>query len=357
VDGAGRVAIPGLFDAHVHVTGSTHADAVDELGRALRGGVTDVWDMAGDARMASELAREAAVGEIQSPAIFFVALMAGPPFFTDPRVLGASRGFAPGEAPWAQAITTSTDIVHAVAVAKGTGAVALKLYAALDGETAGRITAEAKRQGLKVVAHAAVFPAKPGELVAAGVDVLAHAPYLVWEGSPPTSDFTKRANGDFAGVPVDSPVIERLLAAMRDQGVALNPTLWIFAERLSQDDISRARTAWAYAVTKRAVALGIPILAGTDSLTDARLDSLPIIHRELAQLVTGAGLTPMQAIVSATRNVAQGLGVHAVRGTLETGKAADVLILDANPLDDISNTRRIHAVIKDGRVVPLAPRQ
>ncbi|MFI5176994.1 MAG: amidohydrolase family protein [Vicinamibacterales bacterium] len=357
VDAAGRVAMPGLFDAHVHVTGSTHADAVDELGRALRGGVTGVWDMAGDARMASELAREAAAGEIQSPTIFFVALMAGPPFFTDPRVLGASRGFAPGEAPWAQAITSSTDIVHAVAVAKGTGAVALKLYAALDGETCARIIAEARRQGLKVVAHAAVFPARPGELVAAGVDVLAHAPYLVWEGSPATSDFTKRATGDFAGVPVDSPAIERLLTDMRDRGVALNPTLWIFAERLSQDAVSRTRTEWSYAVTKRAVALGIPILAGTDGLTDPARDSLPIIHRELEQLVRGAGLTPMQAIASATRNVAQVLGVQTVRGTLEIGKAADVLILDASPLDDIANTRRIHTVIKDGRVVPLTARQ
>ncbi|HUL73435.1 MAG TPA: amidohydrolase family protein [Vicinamibacterales bacterium] len=351
VDGAGRFAIPGLFDGHVHVTGGTHADAVDELGRALRGGVTTVWDLAGDARMASELAREAAAGEIQSPTIYFVALMAGPAFFTDPRVLGASRGFEPGEAPWAQAITSSTDIARAVTIARGTGAVALKLYAALDGDVAGRIIAEAKRQGLKTVAHATVFPGKPGELVAAGVDVLAHAPYLVWEGSPPTSDFTKRASGDFAGVPADSPVIEHLLEAMRDRGVAFNPTLWIFAARLAQEPISTARTAWSYAVTKRAAALGIPILAGTDALTDPRLDVLPIIHRELEQLVNGAGLTPAQAIISATKNVAQALGAQATRGTLEVGKAGDVVVLDANPLDDITNTRKIHTVIKDGQVV------
>ena len=134
IDGAGAFAIPGLFDAHVHVTGGTHAAAIDELGRALAGGVTSVWDMAGDARMAAELAREAAAGEIQSPTIFYVALMAGPPFFTDLRVLGASRGFQPGTAPWAQAIAPATDFGRAVAAAKGTGAGAIKLYAALDAD-------------------------------------------------------------------------------------------------------------------------------------------------------------------------------------------------------------------------------
>jgi imidazolonepropionase-like amidohydrolase len=106
-----------------------------------------------------------------------------------------------------------------------------------------------------------------------------------------------------------------------------------------------------YVVTKRANALGVAIVAGTDGLTDRARNALPMIHRELELLVTQAGLTPMQALQSATRNAARALGVEATRGTLEAGKAADVLLLDASPLDDISNTRRIHAVVKDGRVV------
>jgi imidazolonepropionase-like amidohydrolase len=342
--------MPGLFDAHVHLSGGTHAEAVAQLKRAVEGGVTSVWDMAGDDRETSELAREAAAGEIPSPTIHYVSLMAGPAFFTDPRVLAASRGFAPGTAPWAQAITPATDLPLAVAMAKGTGAVALKLYAALDGEAVRRITAEAKRQGLRVVAHATVFPAKPSDLVEAGVTMLAHAPYLVWEGSPPTSDFTKRANGDFAGVPADSPVIERVLEGMRDKGIALNPTVQIFAERVPQDEVASRRTPWMYAVTRRAAALGVPIVAGTDGMIDAK-DPLPVIHREIELLVTGAGLTPMQAIQAASRNPARAAGVEAASGTLETGKAADILVLDANPLDDIRNTRQIRAVIARGVVV------
>jgi imidazolonepropionase-like amidohydrolase len=351
IEGAGTTVIPGLFDAHVHVTGGTHAAAVEELGRALTGGVTSVWDMAGDARMASELAREAAAGEITSPTIFYVALMAGPPFFTDPRVLGASRGFNPGEAPWAQAMTPSTDFGRAVAMAKGTGAVAIKLYAALDADVSKRIIAEATQQHLRTVAHATVFPGKPSDLVSAGVTMLAHAAYLVWEGSPASADYTKRASGDFAGVPPTSPAIEQLLASMRDRGVALNPTLWVLGERQPDDDVNRARTPWMYAVTKRAAALGVPIVAGTDGLTDRARDSLPMIHRELELLVTQAGLSPMQALQSATGNAARAVGVDATRGTLEAGKAADLLILDADPLDSIVNTRKIRTVIKDGRVV------
>lgn len=351
VDGAGRFAIPGLFDAHVHVTGGTRDEAVAELKRALDGGVTSVWDMAGDARMASELAREAFVGEIESPTVYYVALMAGPAFFTDPRVVGASRGFAPGEAPWAQVITPTTDVTRAVAIARGTAASSLKLYAALDGDSVRRIGDEARRQGVRIVAHATVFPAKPSDLVAAGVTMLAHAAYLVWEGSPPTADFTKRANGDFAGVPVTSPAVEHALESMHDRNVALNPTLWIFAEGLPKDDLSPQRIAWMYAATKRAAALGVSIVAGTDHIVDAAKDPLPLIHRELEQLVSGAELTPIQALQAATRNAARTLGVDAKVGTLEPGKTADILLLDANPLDDIKNTRKLRAVIKGGRQV------
>ncbi len=134
---------------------------------------------------------------------------------------------------------------------------------------------------------------------------------------------------------------------MRDRGVALNPTLWIFAERLPQDEVSTLRTPWIYAVTKRANALGVSIVAGTDGLTDRR-DPLPMIHRELELLVTGAGLTPRQALQAATRNAARAAGAGAARGTLEPGNAADIVVLDANPLDDIRNTRRIRAVLKNG---------
>jgi imidazolonepropionase-like amidohydrolase len=352
VNGSGRFLIPGLFDAHVHLSGGDWPSRVDDLRRVLRGGVTSVYDLAGDVRQTSDLSRAVLAGEVEGPTIDYTALMAGPAFFTDPRVVAASLGYTPGQAPWNRAITSDTDIVTAVAAAKGAGATALKLYAALDAPTADRIAAEAKRQGLRLVAHATTFPARPSDLVEAGVNMLAHAAYLVWEGSPPSTDYTARARGDFAHVPPDSPVIRQLLEKMRDRHVALNPTLWIFTEGSAKDDLAAVRTPWMNVVTQLAAETGVAIVAGTDSMLDpSGRDPLPRLHRELESLVTGAHLTPMQAIVSATGAAADAIGVGAERGTIAPGKRADLVLLRASPLDDIRNTRTIELVIKDGRLV------
>ena len=238
IDGRGLFAIPGLIDAHVHLTGGPRDDQVASLRTALRGGVTAVWDLAGDARTLGELSREALVGDIESPAIFYAALMSGPAFFTDPRVVEASAGYRPGDAPWARAVTPELDLVQAVAEARGTGANALKLYAALDATAVRRLVAEAHRQHLRVVAHGTVFPAKPGDLVDAGVDMLAHAAYLAWEGSPPSTEFQKRAQGDFAGVPPDSPV-DRSPARERCATATSRST-----RRSGCSPTTRPRTAW-----------------------------------------------------------------------------------------------------------------
>src|SRR3546814_8802352 len=90
----------------------TRAEAI--LRRQLYGVVTAVRDMADDLRAVGDLARASLVGEIPAPDIYYAALMAGPPFFADPRVLSVSRGFAPGTAPWMPAIDAETDLRTAV---------------------------------------------------------------------------------------------------------------------------------------------------------------------------------------------------------------------------------------------------
>lgn len=353
MDGRGLFLMPGLTDAHVHLSGLPWAERTAQLKRVLQGGVTMVYDVAGDLRSTSDLARAAMVGEIESPTILYAALFAGPAFFTDPRVVATSRGYRPGDAPWNREIAADTDLVRAVAEARGAGATSIKLYAALDAGTVRRIGDEAKRQDVRLIAHSTVFPAKPGDLVAAGVKYLAHTAYLVWEGSPPSTEFPKRARGDFAGVPADGPVMTRLLQSMKDNDVALNPTLWIFAEGPARDDLSALRTPWMFAVTKRAQEMGVTLAAGVDSLTTAG-DPLPMIHKELEVMVTGAGLTPLQAITAATRGAAHALGVDDTRGTVAPGKVADLLLVDADPSADIRHTRRVRHVIKDGRIVHSA---
>jgi imidazolonepropionase-like amidohydrolase len=77
---------------------------------------------------------------------------------------------------------------------------------------------------------------------------------------------------------------------------------------------------------------------------------LPNLHQELALLVQ-AGLTPLDALIAATRTGAEVLGISASHGTIAVGKAADLLVLRADPLADIRNTRQIDFVIKRGKPV------
>jgi imidazolonepropionase-like amidohydrolase len=308
------------------------------------GGVTAVRDMAGDVRALASLQRDALLGEITSPDIYYAALFAGPAFFADPRTQDASRGMMPGQAPWMRAITDTTDIRQAVAEARGTGATAIKLYAELGGELARRITTEAHAQGMLVWAHAALRPARPIDVVEAGVDAVSHANLVAL-----AMDSTRRAAA--LGAPasqaldVEDPGLDTVLAAMVRRHTIFEPTLLVFADR---PPVLRLAGAVANLAHRR----GVTIIAGTDTLGAVSSDprALPNLHRELELLVTLAGLTPAQALESATRDAAAVLGAQRIRGTIETGKLADLVVLRADPLVDIRNTRTVQLVMKRGRV-------
>jgi tetratricopeptide (TPR) repeat protein len=97
---------------------------------------------------------------------------------------------------------------------------------------------------------------------------------------------------------------------------------------------------------------GVGILAGTDTSNAFCMPGFSL-HDELGLLVK-AGLTPMQALQTATLNPARFLGRERDLGTIEKGKIADLILLDSNPLEDISNTRKIASVIKGGTLLPRA---
>jgi hypothetical protein len=94
---------------------------------------------------------------------------------------------------------------------------------------------------------------------------------------------------------------------------------------------------------------GVEFLAGTDMGPNTPVAPGAGLHDEL-ELLVQAGLTPMEALQSATRNPARYFGKLADMGTIETGKLADLVLLDANPLDDIRNTRKIRLVVLKGRI-------
>jgi imidazolonepropionase-like amidohydrolase len=94
----------------------------------------------------------------------------------------------------------------------------------------------------------------------------------------------------------------------------------------------------------------VPLMAGTD--TAAGVDVLPgfSLHTELEYFVE-AGLSPMEALQTATRNPAEFLGLLSEIGTVEKNKSANLVLLDANPLEDIRNTRKVSAVVLNGRLL------
>lgn len=345
VEVGGKFVIPGLINTHVHLaTVADPAAARSYLRRELYSGVTTVRDMAGDSRLLVELKREAEFDEIVSPDIFFVALFAGPDFFADPRTHQAAHGRTAGEVPWMRAVTRETDLRQAVAEARGTGASAIKIYADLPAELVKAITVEAHRQNMLVWAHATVFPARPSEVVDAGVDVISHSCLLGYEISEPAVPAYQHR------VPVEpvaqlqaNPKIGALMTHIRQRGTILDATAYVFD---SEPSPSCPAGAEDY-LTRLAYKAGIPISVGTDDDLGGK-SAFSDLDNEVAVLVKNVGMSAADVIRSATIIGARTMNLEKVLGTIEAGKSADFVVLNKNPLDDIDNIRSVEMVVKHG---------
>ncbi|MBS0393485.1 MAG: amidohydrolase family protein [Proteobacteria bacterium] len=340
----GRFIIPGLVNTHVHL--ATRADprqARAYLRRELFSGVTMVRDMAGDVRLIAELKREAAEHEFPSPDIYYAALMAGATFFTDPRTHDASYGLEPGTAPWMQAITPTTDIRLAIARARGTGATGIKLYADLPAQVVEALTEEAHRQGLLVWAHAAVFPAKPSDVIRAGVDVISHADFLAFETLPSfPQTFAEARSADLRHWQT-APALNAVLAEMKRRGTILDATVDVGY----RSSTPKWPAALASQLTHEAYLQGIPVSAGTDDDADWKYADSALLD-EIERLVHDVGMTSADALRSATTIGARTIGKQDLAGVLMAGRLANFVVLRADALKDIRNLRRIDRVVKDG---------
>ena len=358
VDLSGRHVIPGLIDSHVHLAtppNRPRAEAI--LRRQLYGGVTAVRDMADDLRSVGELARASLAGEIAAPDIYYAALMAGPSFFADPRVLAVSRGFAPGAAPWMQAVGADTDLRLAVAAARGTGAGAIKIYANLPPGLVAAITAEAHRQKMMIWAHSAVFPARPSEVAAAGPDAISHVCYLGYEAQPAMlAAYEDRTPVDEALLAAegDDPVIAGLYRQMLAKGSILDATgsLFVkFAEERRADPAKkplRCTGDQTIRLTQQAWRAGVPISTGTD-FVDPAGEAWPEVHAELKFLANDVGMPPLAVIHSATLVGARAAGQDKDMGSIEAGKLANFVVLAADPLADIGHIDSVETTVKRGR--------
>lgn len=352
---AGEYLLPGYIDSHQHLaTPPDRPEAEARLRRDVYSGITATRDMADDIRQIADITRAALVGEIPSPDISYVALMAGPSFFDDPRTHAISQGAVGGHVPWAQAIDESTDMPLAIARGKGTYATAIKIYANLPGNLVARITKEAHRQGLRAWAHGMVFPATPQQVVDAGVDTVSHTCYLAYQAMAKRPDsYQHRFPIDAAPFIRDNPVMAKLYADMVRRGTILDATLHVYREvehaAREQHKPPLCTVALAGKLTNQAYQAGVQISTGTDGDTPLG-DPWPSLFDEFQLLHDAAGLPPMAVIEAATLTGAKAMGAEKDMGSVVPGKLANMVVLSANPLQDVRNLRSVVMTVKRGRI-------
>ncbi|WP_419856588.1 amidohydrolase family protein [Candidatus Palauibacter irciniicola] len=387
-DARGLYVIPGLIESHTHLaTRADRAAAEFELNRFIYGGVTTVRDMAGDVRALAELQRAALVGEIPAPDIHYAALVAGESFFVDPRTRSSSMGEVPGRVPWLQIVDDETDLAETIALARGTWATGLKTYASIEGPLLARIAAEARRQGIPVWSHTHVGPALPMDVARAGVTSMSHVCSLASAAIPDEVIEEARAGRRSGRVEVDltDPRIDAVLEEMKRQGTVLDATLKVgfFREQMTmvrdsaaappappappapRPDATRegpdapppdprrrgVRAACSaeesIGLTRRAHEAGVPIAAGTDA-PPAPGAEWPALYDELAYLHERVGMSMTDVLQAATRNGALALGLAEEIGTVEEGKYANLVFLEADPTAAVENLTSIRFTLKRG---------
>lgn len=359
-DLSGRYVIPGLISAHEHLMqaglGDSHGRLRSMLRRMIFAGVTTVRDASGDARLLGVLKRSIFVGELDGPEIHYAALMAGPPFIEgDLRPRVNSIGYPLGEAPWMQRVESGATVELAVARAAGTGATGLKIFMGLDAALIEALTRAAHHQGLQVWSHLTVFPDRPLEVARAGVDAVSHLCAAAWQD--PDLDPAMNVPYVHTGPPDARPVFDpelvdpvgpamtRLFREMAERGTLLDATLSATADDRGAGH--GCTTALAIELARAARAAGVQFVAGTDYYLPDQ-EPFPTVHREIEYLVEQGVLTPMEAVVAATRNGARLLGLERDRGTILPGMRADLVVLREDPSADIRALRSVESVFKRG---------
>ena len=360
LDMTDKYLIPGLIDTHVHHATSPDDSDNDKITRKrlrelLRGGVTSVRDMGGDARVLSSLQRRANADVIQSPDIYYSAIIGGREFFNDPRTIASAKGRVPGNVDWMRAVDATTDFDTLMQRTLGTGATGIKIYANVPADVIQQLRLAADRHGLKVWSHVFVGPAKPLDVVTAGVGTVSHASDLA---AHVVDDFfafrrqDKQLSTNQFRQSQDPERYNNLIAAMKDQGTILDPTLTVFEQnQIARGDKGKMLYTWGTKLTRLANENGVKISTGTDATSDGSGLPYPMVHHEMELLVRDAGLSELQAIQSATLIGAEVIGIEDESGSIKPGNKANLVILNANPVESIANTRDIAHVIKNGEFI------
>jgi cytosine/adenosine deaminase-related metal-dependent hydrolase len=209
---------------------------------------------------------------------------------------------------------------------------------------------------MMVWTHAAIFPATPAEVIAAGPDTVSHSCYLAYQlSSPGPQSYQQRFPVNYAAFAHgDNPAMTRLFREMRRRAIILDATLNVYASAdrraaLPGGHPYHCTLDLAARLTDQARREGVAISAGTDGDTSADAP-YPALFDELELLVHRAGLSPAEAIRSATAVGAATMGQARAMGSIAPGRLADLVVLARDPIADIANLRSVVLTVKRGRV-------
>ena len=383
IDATGKFLIPGLWDMHVHWY------LKEYLPLFIANGVTGarlMWGMP----MHQQWRKEIENGTLLGPRLVIAS-----PIVDGPNPV------------WPASVSVSNDreARQAVTKARQDGADFIKVYSRLTREAFFAIADETKKQGISFAGHVpqSVTAAEASD---AGQKSIEHLTGVLTACSSREEELRKQTGAAGSKPPqgqLPNPATQRqsnrliletfspekaaaLFARFNRNQTWQCPTLTVLRSAASLDDPNfrndprlkymppATRTQWdpakdfrfknrtaedfelARLVFKKQLELvgamrraGVEFLAGTDALNPYCFPGFSL-HDELALLVN-AGLTPMEALQAATLNPARFLGKERELGTVEKGKIADLVLLDANPLEDIRNTQEINAVILRGKLI------
>ena len=395
IDATGKFLIPGLADMHIHLMGAGEPAGSREfiLPLLIANGITTVRDMGGDVAQLKKLKKGIDTGELLGPQIFFTGpyLDGNPPYF-QPSVI----------------VQTPAEAAAAVHKLKSEGVDFIKVQSGLKPDAYFAIAEAAHKENIRFVGHVpdSISAAQASDAGQASIEHLTgillacssrETELRQQQLNPPARKETPRQTSlrqrawQQAVLDTYSPekaqqLYAKLLANRTWQVPTLpllielafltpatdhanDPNLKYIPQNLRQiwkqgraeslanktsgDFLLRAKLVEA---SLKAVgdmhAAGIPIMAGTDSTAPNLVPGFAL-HDSIADLVR-VGLTPMQALQAATSKPAEFLNRTTEQGTIAPGQRADLVLLDANPLEDIHNTEKIHAVILKGKFLDRA---